>query len=59
MQARASWSSSLFFSTLMVLYNVLNWGPPSEPLEEYKPAFPRAKVFASSSYHAFTRSSGD
>ncbi|KAF9520788.1 hypothetical protein BS47DRAFT_1335480 [Hydnum rufescens UP504] len=25
MQAQASWSSSLFFSPLMVLYKILNW----------------------------------
>ncbi|KAF9520784.1 hypothetical protein BS47DRAFT_1335472 [Hydnum rufescens UP504] len=28
MQARASWSSSPFFSALTVLYKVLNWGLP-------------------------------
>ncbi|KAF9505424.1 hypothetical protein BS47DRAFT_1353936, partial [Hydnum rufescens UP504] len=66
-QAQASWSSSLFFSPLMVLYKILNWGPPwsntneiyinleTEQLKEFKPAFPLAKVFTFSSYHTFTR----
>ncbi|KAF9505432.1 hypothetical protein BS47DRAFT_1353957 [Hydnum rufescens UP504] len=54
----------------MVLSEVLNWGPPfsntpeiyiawntslAEYLEEFKPAFPLAKVFPFSLYHTFAR----
>ena len=61
---------SLFFSSLTVLPAVLNWGGPSSnahekyltwnnslavQLEEFKAAFPLAKVFTFSSHDTFTR----